>query len=76
MEVKRHNAHDIGVLTPCLIFSRTSITDGTPVELGVPEQHQACELHAIAGVVLRCVGCCERRLRAGDFRLLSENRWE
>lgn len=38
---------------------RTSISDGTRVELELPEEHPAYELHGMAGVVLRCLGCSE-----------------
>jgi len=38
---------------------RSSILDGTRVELGLPEEHPAYDLHGSKAVVLRCLGCSD-----------------
>lgn len=38
---------------------RSSILDGTRVELDLPEEHPAYGLHGMKAVVLRCLGCSD-----------------
>ncbi len=38
---------------------RSSILDGTRVELELPAAHPAYNLHGSTAVVLRCLGCSE-----------------
>jgi len=38
---------------------RSSILDGTRVELELPEEHPAFDLHGMTAVVLRCLGCSD-----------------
>jgi hypothetical protein len=39
---------------------RSSILDGTRVELELPVEHPAYNLHGSTAVVLRCLGCSEQ----------------
>jgi hypothetical protein len=38
---------------------RSSILDGTRVELTLPVEHPAFDLHGMSAVVLRCLGCVD-----------------
>ena len=38
---------------------RSSIVDGTRVELTLPVEHPAFDLHGMSAVVLRCLGCAD-----------------
>ncbi|WP_342825217.1 hypothetical protein [Candidatus Lucifugimonas marina] len=38
---------------------RSSIVDGTRVELELPEKHPADGLHGKSAIVLRCLGCSD-----------------
>ncbi len=38
---------------------RSSILDGTRVELRLPSDHPAFDLHGMSAVVLRCLGCAD-----------------
>ena len=38
---------------------RSSILDGTRVELTLPVEHPAFALHGMSAVVLRCLGCSD-----------------
>ena len=38
---------------------RSSILDGTRVELTLPSEHPAFDLHGMSAVVLRCLGCSD-----------------
>ena len=38
---------------------RSSILDGTRVELTLPVEHPAFDLHGMSAVVLRCLGCAD-----------------
>jgi hypothetical protein len=38
---------------------RSSIIDGTRVELTLPVEHPAFDLHGMSAVVLRCLGCAD-----------------
>ena len=50
---------------------RSSIADGTRVELSLPEGHIAYELDGKSALVLRCMGCLdeERRPETIDYML-------
>ena len=38
---------------------RSSIIDGTRVELTLPVEHPSFDLHGMSAVVLRCLGCAD-----------------
>ena len=38
---------------------RSSILDGTRVELRLPSEHAAFDLHGMSAIVLRCLGCAD-----------------